>query len=132
MSIIVKNIFFDLYGVLIGIDESSFIYFIAKQSKEEYHVVKNIIYGDLYRKLERKEISFDEYLNGLIDYFKIKNIDTKKLKKIWFSQKLLELPIVTHLEELSKNYSIKTNITEIMQNSDVKINNLICFIEKKT
>jgi hypothetical protein len=34
--------------------------------------------------------------------------------------------------ELSKNYSINTNLTEIMQNSDVKINNLICFIEKKT
>ena len=125
MSIIVDNIFFDLYGVLIGIDESSFIYFLAKESKQEYPAVENIIYGDLYRKLERKEISFDEYLNLLIDYFKITNIDAKKLKKIWFSQNILELPIVTHLEELSKNYSVQIISNTSNQNLEYLKKNLI-------
>ena len=107
MSIVVKNIFFDLYGVLIGMDESSFIYFLSKESKQEYHVVKNIIYGDLYRQLERKEILFDEYLKLLIEHFKITNVDSKKLRDIWFSQSLSELPIVKHIKELSKNYSVQ-------------------------
>ena len=107
MNVIIKNIFFDLYGVLIGMDESSFIYFLSKESKQEYHTVKNMIYGDLYRQLERKEISFDEYLNLLIEHFQITNIDSNKLKNIWFSQNILELPIVTHLQELSKNYSVQ-------------------------
>lgn len=107
MNVIIKNIFFDLYGVLIGMDESSFIYFLSKKSNQEYHTVKNIIYGDLYRQLERKEVSFDRYLNLLIEHFQITNIDSNKLKNIWFSQNILELPIVTHLQELSKNYSVQ-------------------------
>ena len=32
------------------------------------------------------------------------SIDSKKLRDIWFSQSLSELPIVKHIKELSKNY----------------------------
>lgn len=33
-------------------------------------------------------------------------------------------------ELINNNYSIKSDLTQIMQNSDVKIPNLICFIDK--
>ncbi len=108
------TIFFDLFGVLLGTDQSALIHFAACQLSLPYHQVREVFTGEISMELIRREISFEQYLK------KIRNalpggekLNTDELARRWSARELAELPLTGHLPELSENYRIwvTTNTT---------------------
>ena len=58
----INTIFFDLFGVLLGIDQSVVVEYLSKLTNTPYLRTREITMGEPYMQLERGEIIFQEYV----------------------------------------------------------------------
>ena len=114
MNNYIDTIFFDLFGVLIGINMEVVIHHISKSTNTPFLKTKDIIMGEPFMKLERKEIDFTEYFNQISFFFPTNSITINELNNLWTNSEIGELPIASEIKELSRRYKIWiiTNTTE--------------------
>ena len=110
-----KVIFFDLFGVLLGLDYSkiiNYIYSVTGINAKEINY--DILFGEYCMKLERGEIDFDAYFNYVQYKLSLgKKIEKQKFYSLWTTLNVGTLPIAHNLEEFSRatKLCIITNTT---------------------
>ena len=103
----INTVFFDLFGVLLGIDQSVVVQYLSKLTNTPYLKTREITMGEPYMQLERGEVTFKEYVEDISAMFPNGNrIDADSLRKIWMNSKIGEMPAVSLLDDLLINYSV--------------------------
>ena len=103
----ISTIFFDLFGVLLGIDQSVVVQYLSKLTNTSYLKAREITMGEPYMQLERGEVTFKEYVKDLRAMLPNGNrIDADSLREIWMNSKIGEMPAVSLLDDLLINYPI--------------------------
>ena len=103
----ITTIFFDLFGVLLGIDQSVVVQYLSKLTNTSYLKVREITMGEPYMQLERGEVTFKEYVEDISAILPNGNrIDGDDLRDIWMNSKIGEMPSVSLLDELLINYKV--------------------------
>ena len=103
----INTIFFDLFGVLLGIDQSTIIHYVSQKIGLPYSQTKDIVMGEIFMKLERSEIEFQQYFQDIqyaLPSGEKLNYDDFKLR--WTSNKIEELPTVQCLSKLKEKYHL--------------------------
>ena len=103
----INTVFFDLFGVLLGIDQSVVVQYLSQLTNTPYLKTREITMGEPYMQLERGETKFHEYvedirallLNG-------DRIDADRLRDIWMNSRVGEMPVVSLLDKLQKKYAV--------------------------
>jgi len=111
----ITTIFFDLFGVLLGIDQSVVVQYLSKLTNTPYLKTREITLGEPFMRLERGEIKFKEYVEDISALLPNGDrIDAEKLRDIWMNSKIGEMPAVSLLDDLLTSYSvwIISNTTE--------------------
>ncbi len=111
----ISTIFFDLFGVLLGIDQSVVVQYLSKLTNTSYLKAREITMGEPYMRLERGEVTFKEYVEDISAMLPNGNrIDADSLREIWMNSKIGEMPAVSLLDELQKKYEVwvVSNTTE--------------------
>ena len=111
----ITTIFFDLFGVLLGIDQSVVVQYLSKLIGAPYLEVREIAMGEPFMRLERSEINFTQYVDEIRAALPNGNrIDADDLRDIWMDSKVGEMPAVSLLEKLQTDYEvwIISNTTE--------------------
>ncbi len=111
----ISTIFFDLFGVLLGIDQSVVVQYLSKLTNTSYLKTREITMGEPYMRLERGEVTFKEYVEDISAMLPNGNrIDADSLREIWMNSKIGEMPAVSLLDELQKKYEVwvVSNTTE--------------------
>ena len=111
----IKIIFFDLFGVLLGSDQSTVINWISSECGLSIQKTYEILMGENFMQLERREISFEHYFHKLQNLLPSKNpVRYSHFLSKWFSRDISELPPVKLLENLQESYQlwIISNTTE--------------------
>ena len=103
----ISTIFFDLFGVLLGIDQSVVVQYLSKLTNTSYLKTREITMGEPYMRLERGEVKFKEYVDAIRVMLPNGNrIDGDDLRDIWMNSKIGEMPAVSLLEELLNHYKV--------------------------
>ena len=103
----ISTIFFDLFGVLLGIDQSVVVQYLSKLTNTSYLKAREITMGEPYMQLERGEVTFKEYVEDISAILPNGNrIDGDDLRDIWMNSKIGEMPSVSLLDELLNNYKV--------------------------
>ena len=103
----ISTIFFDLFGVLLGIDQSVVVQYLSKLTNTSYLKAREITMGEPYMRLERGEVTFKEYVEDISAMLPNGNrIDANSLREIWMNSKIGEMPAVSLLDDLLINYPI--------------------------
>ena len=103
----ISTIFFDLFGVLLGIDQSVVVQYLSKLTNTPYLKTREITMGEPYMQLERGEVTFKEYVEDISAMLPNGNrIDADSLREIWMNYKIGEMPAVSLLDDLLTNYSV--------------------------
>ena len=103
----ISTIFFDLFGVLLGIDQSVVVQYLSKLTNTSYLKTREITMGEPYMQLERGEVTFKEYVEDIRAMLPNGNrIDADSLREIWMNSKIGEMPAVSLLDDLLTNYSV--------------------------
>ena len=103
----ITTIFFDLFGVLLGIDQSVVVQYLSKLTNTPYLKTRAITMGEPYMQLERGETKFHEYVGDIATLLPNGDrIDADRLRDIWMNSKVGEMPIVSLLDGLQKKYAI--------------------------
>ena len=111
----ITTIFFDLFGVLLGIDQSVVVQYLSKLIGAPYLEAREIAMGEPFMRLERSEINFTQYVDEIRAALPNGNrIDADDLRDIWMNSKVGEMPAVSLLEKLQTDYEvwIISNTTE--------------------
>ena len=103
----ITTIFFDLFGVLLGIDQSVVIQYLSKLTNTPYLKTREITMGEPYMRLERGEITFKEYVEDISAMLPNgSRIDADSLREIWMNSKIGEMPAISLLDDLQKKYEV--------------------------
>jgi len=103
----INTVFFDLFGVLLGIDQSVIVQYISKLTNTPYLKTREITMGEPYMRLERGEIKFQEYVGDIRALLPNGDrIDTDRLRDIWMNSRVGEMPAVSLLNKLQKKYAV--------------------------
>ena len=103
----INTIFFDLFGVLLGIDQSVVVQYLSKLTNTPYLKTREITMGEPYMQLERGEIKFQEYVMDIRTLLPNGDrIDADRLRDIWMNSTVGEMPVVSLLDELQKKYAV--------------------------
>ena len=103
----INTIFFDLFGVLLGINQSVVVQYLSKLTNTSYLKTSEITMGEPYMRLERGEVTFKEYIKDIRAMLPNGNrIDADSLREIWMNSKIGEMPAVSLLDDLLTNYSV--------------------------
>ena len=103
----ITTIFFDLFGVLLGIDQSVVVQYLSKLTDTPFLITREITMGESYMRLERGEIKFKEYVEAIrVMLPNGSHIDGDDLRDIWMNSKIGEMPSVSLLDELLINYKV--------------------------
>ena len=103
----ISTIFFDLFGVLLGIDQSVVIQYLSKLTDTPYLKTREITMGEPYMQLERGEIIFQEYIEDITALLPNGDrINADRLRDVWMNSKVGEMPGVSLLDELKKKYEV--------------------------
>jgi len=103
----INTIFFDLFGVLLGIDQSVVVQYLSKLTNTSYLKTREITMGESYMQFERGEIKFQEYIELIMALLPNGDrIDTDRLRDVWMNSKIGEMPVVSLLDELQKKYAV--------------------------
>ena len=111
----ITTIFFDLFGVLLGIDQSVVVQYLSKLTGLPYLDTREIAMGEPLMRLERSEINFTQYVAELRAALPNGNrIEDGPLRDIWMNSRVGEMPAVSLLEKLQSDYGvwIISNTTE--------------------
>ena len=103
----INTIFFDLFGVLLGIDQSVVIQYLSKLTDTPYLDTREIALGEPFMHLERGEVTFTRYVEDIRSAMPNgARIDADSLREIWKNSKVGEMPAVSLLDDLLKNFQI--------------------------
>ena len=103
----ITTIFFDLFGVLLGVDQSVVVQYISNLIETPYLQVQEIAMGEPFMRLERHEINFNQYVEEIRDILpNSERIKIPALRDIWMNSNVGEMPAVSLLEKLQSNYDI--------------------------
>ena len=103
----INTIFFDLFGVLLGIDQSVVIQYLSKLTNTPYLRAREITMGEPYMRLARGETKFQEYIDDIRALLPNGDrVDPDKLNDIWMHSRVGEMPVVSLLDELQKKYAV--------------------------
>ena len=103
----ITTIFFDLFGVLLGVDQSVLVQYLSKLTDTPFLITREITMGEPYMRLERGEVTFKEYVEDISAILPNGNrIDGDDLRDIWMNSKIGEMPAVSLLDELLNNYKV--------------------------
>ena len=111
----ITTIFFDLFGVLLGIDQSVVVQYLSKLIGAPYLEAREIAMGEPFMRLERSEINFTQYVDEIRAALPNGNrIDADDLRDIWMNSKVGEMPAVSLLEKPQPDFQlwIISNTTE--------------------
>ena len=111
----IKTIFFDLFGVLLGVDQSVVVQYLSKLIEEPYLEPRETVMGEPFMRLERGEINFIQYIDEIRAALPNGNrINTEALRDMWMNSTVGEMPVVSLLEKLQSDYGvwIISNTTE--------------------
>ena len=103
----ISTIYFDLFGVLLGIDQSVVVQYLSKLTNTSYLKAREITMGEPYMQLERGEVTFKEYVEDISAILPNGNrIDGDDLRDIWMNSKIGEMSAVFLLDELLNHYKV--------------------------
>ena len=103
----ITTIFFDLFGVLLGIDQSVVVQYLSKLTGLPYLDTREIAMGEPLMRLERSEINFTQYVAELRAALPNGNrIEDGPLRDIWMNSRVGEMPAVSLLDGLQKKYAV--------------------------
>ena len=103
----ITTIFFDLFGVLLGIDQSVVVQYLSKLTNTPYFKTREITMGEPFMRLERGEIKFEEYVKAIRNTLPNGDrINLDSLRNMWMNSKIGEMPAVSLLNKLLINYTI--------------------------
>jgi HAD superfamily hydrolase (TIGR01509 family) len=103
----IKTIFFDLFGVLLGIDQSVVVQYLSKLTNTPYLKTREITMGEPYMQLERGETKFKKYVEDIrVLLPNGDRIDADRLRDIWMNSRVGEMPLVSLLDKLQKKYAV--------------------------
>ena len=103
----ITTIFFDLFGVLLGVDQSVVIQYLSKLTDTPYIETREIALGEPFMRLERGEVTFTRYVEDLRSSMPNgARIDADSLREIWKNSKVGEMPAVSLLDDLLNNFQI--------------------------
>jgi len=103
----INTIFFDLFGVLLGIDQSVVVQYLSKLTNTPYLQTREITLGEPYMRFERGEIKFKKYVEDITALLPNGDrIDVDRLRDIWMNSKVGEMPVISLLDELQKKYAV--------------------------
>ena len=103
----ITTIFFDLFGVLLGIDQSVVVQYLSKLTNTPYFKTREITLGEPFMRLERGEIKFEEYVKAIRNTLPNGDrINPDSLRNIWMNSKIGEMPAVSLLNKLLINYNV--------------------------
>ena len=103
----ITTIFFDLFGVLLGVDQSVVIQYLSKLTDTPYIETRGIALGELFMRLERGEVTFTRYVEDLRSSMPNgARIDADSLREIWKNSKVGEMPAVSLLDDLQKKIQV--------------------------
>ena len=103
----ITTIFFDLFGVLLGIDQSVVIQYLSNKTEASYLKIKEIVMGELFMRLERNDINFSTYIDKIcIDLPNGEQIEKDILRDKWVNARLGEMPAVSFLNKLQPRYKV--------------------------
>ena len=103
----INTIFFDLFGVLLGIDQSVVVQYLSTLTNTPYLKTREITMGDPYMRLERGETKFQEYVEDIRALLPNGDrIDADRLRDIWMNSRVGEMPAVSLLNKLQKKYAV--------------------------
>ena len=111
----ITTIFFDLFGVLLGIDQSVVVQYLSNLTGLPYLKTREVAMGEPFMRLERSEINFTQYVDEIRAALPNGNrIEVNGLRDIWMNSKVGEMPAVSLLEKLQSNCGvwIISNTTE--------------------
>jgi FMN phosphatase YigB (HAD superfamily) len=103
----INTVFFDLFGVLLGVDQSVVIQYLSRLIELPYEKTRRIVLGETYMRFERGEINFNTYINRLCNILPHGDaIDKDALKSRWVESRVGEMPAVSLLKNIQQNVSI--------------------------
>jgi len=103
----INTIFFDLFGVLLGTDQSVIVQYLSQLTNTPYMQTREITMGEPYMRLERGEAKFQEYVEDIRALLPNGDrIDAERLRGLWIKSKVGEMPVVSLLDELQKKYAV--------------------------
>ena len=103
----ITTIFFDLFGVLLGINQSVVVQYLSRLIEVPYLETREVAMGESFMRLERNEINFRQYVDEIRAALPNgKRIESDALKNIWVNSKVGEMPSVSLLEKFQSNYQI--------------------------
>ena len=111
----ITTIFFDLFGVLLGVDQSVVIQYLSNLIDAPYLDVREIAMGEPFMRLERREINFNQYVEEIRNILpNSERIKTPALHDIWRNSNVGEMPAVSLIEKLQSSCEvwIISNTTE--------------------
>ena len=101
------TIFFDLFGVLLGVDQSVVVQYLSKLIETPYLETREIAMGEPFMQYERSEINFTQYVDEIRAVLPNGDrIEADALKGIWMNSSVGEMPAVSLLEKLLSDYQI--------------------------
>ena len=103
----ITTIFFDLFGVLLGIDQSVVIQYLSKLTDTPYIETREIALGEPFMRLERGEVTFSRYVEDIRSAMPNgARIDADSLREIWKNSKVGEMPAVSLINDLQKKIQV--------------------------
>ena len=111
----ITTIFFDLFGVLLGIDQSVVVQYLSNLTDTPYIITREIALGEPFMRLERGEATFSRYVEDIRSAMPYgARIDADNLREIWKNSKVGEMPAISLLENLQNKYQlwVISNTTE--------------------
>ena len=111
----IKIIFIDLFGVLLGADNTQILNYVQSCSSNGKKDVYHILFGEKCMELERAEINFDQYFQYVQYALDCHSINYNQFRALWKEMKAGVLPMVSFVDELrTKKYKlfILTNTTQ--------------------
>ena len=103
----ITTIFFDLFGVLLGIDQSVVVRYLSKLTDTPYIETREIALGEPFMRLERGEVTFSHYVEDVRSAMPYgARIDADNLREIWKSSKVGEMPAVSLIDDLLNNFQV--------------------------
>ena len=101
----INVLFLDLFGVLIGADSDSIIKYVVDVCQINTKSAKEVVFGEDCMRLERNEITFNQYFNNL-SYKLNGNINLEEFKLHWERMQLGLLPMTKYLKKYHKHFKI--------------------------
>jgi len=111
----ITTIFFDLFGVLLGADQSVVVQYLSQLTETPYLQTRENAMGEPFMRLERCEINFAQYVDEIRTLLPNgSRIKEDPLRDIWLNSGVGEMPAVSLIDKLLADYGvwIISNTTE--------------------